>query len=88
MLFPKGLVPTLARLASRNRSTLTLAQAMAPPVRPAPPPALLEALRTARVPLESFEEACAACADCDDTDAADYPKGCVPSPCALSRAYS
>ncbi|GAA5891739.1 hypothetical protein JCM8208_002868, partial [Rhodotorula glutinis] len=48
---------------------------MAPPVRPAPPPALLEALRTARVPLESFDEACAACAECHDTDAADYPKG-------------
>ncbi|GAA5935162.1 hypothetical protein JCM3775_007220 [Rhodotorula graminis] len=48
---------------------------MVPPVRPAPPPALLEALRTARVPLESFDEACAACAECDDTDAADYPKG-------------
>ncbi|GAA5821872.1 hypothetical protein JCM3770_000627 [Rhodotorula araucariae] len=48
---------------------------MAPPVRPPPPAALVDALRAARVPLESFEDACAACADCDEHDAAEYPKG-------------
>ncbi|TNY23737.1 cytochrome P450 oxidoreductase [Rhodotorula diobovata] len=48
---------------------------MAPPARPAPPPALVEALRTARIPLESFDEACATCDSCEDPDAADYPKG-------------
>ncbi|GAA6044255.1 hypothetical protein JCM8097_002095 [Rhodosporidiobolus ruineniae] len=41
-----------------------------------PPPALVDALKAAHVPVESFEEACRACGDCDDdADVEDYPKG-------------
>lgn len=65
-------------LARHPLGTLhSLARNMAPPARPAPPPALVEALRTARIPLESFDEACATCDSCEDPDAADYPKGCA-----------
>lgn len=50
------------------------------PERPAPPAALVDALRTAGVPLESLADACKACEGCDDeADLEDlaYPKGCV-----------
>ncbi|PRQ77216.1 hypothetical protein AAT19DRAFT_12634 [Rhodotorula toruloides] len=48
------------------------------PDRPAPPAALVDALRTAGVPLESLADACRACDACDDErDLEDlaYPKG-------------
>ncbi|BGP21209.1 sucrase/ferredoxin-like family protein [Rhodotorula toruloides] len=48
------------------------------PDRPAPPAALVDALRTAGVPLESLADACKACDGCDDeADLEDlaYPKG-------------
>ncbi|GJN91962.1 hypothetical protein Rhopal_004990-T1 [Rhodotorula paludigena] len=51
---------------------------MVAPVRPAPPAALVDALRAAHIPVESLEEACRACGEaCDEDDDAelDYPKG-------------
>ncbi|BGO88472.1 hypothetical protein NBRC10512_003014 [Rhodotorula toruloides] len=48
------------------------------PDRPAPPAALVDALRTVGVPLESLADACKACDACDDeADLEDlaYPKG-------------
>ncbi|BGP52473.1 hypothetical protein JCM8202_000119 [Rhodotorula sphaerocarpa] len=49
---------------------------MSAAARPAPPEALVEALRAAHVPLESFAEACAACDEpCDADDDLAYPSG-------------
>ncbi|GAA5941215.1 hypothetical protein JCM10213_007456 [Rhodosporidiobolus nylandii] len=45
---------------------------------PAPPPALVDALRAANVPLEEYQDACRACGDCDDDEEEEvegYPKG-------------
>ncbi|GAA5980799.1 hypothetical protein JCM10908_003872 [Rhodotorula pacifica] len=44
--------------------------------RPAPPEALVEVLRSANVPLESYRDACAACDEpCEDHDDLSYPSG-------------
>ncbi|GAA5873051.1 hypothetical protein JCM3774_000323 [Rhodotorula dairenensis] len=44
--------------------------------RPAPPQALVEALRAANVPLEAYADACAACDEpCDDPEDLAYPSG-------------
>ncbi|GAA6008085.1 hypothetical protein JCM10207_007023 [Rhodosporidiobolus poonsookiae] len=42
---------------------------------PAPPAALVDALRSAKIPVEAFKDACRACDACDDDDELGWPKG-------------